>query len=85
MAATVVQSSTGRETPKNLLKVLIDSEDDLSLIPSDASPGSEAYTPDGTRKFTLDAHGAWKRTQTGGGSGGGVSAVYLDGHTLVIE
>lgn len=67
--ALTITSSEARMTPdassgtyevKNLYEMLVDTASDLSLAPSDALPGSLAYTADGQNWWMLANDGDWK-------------------------
>ena len=40
-------------------RVLVDSSEDLTDLPDDALPGSEAFTAAGTYKAMMDNDGSW--------------------------
>lgn len=52
-------TSTGKNDVKYIYELLVDAQSDLSSAPSDAYPGSFAYTSDGANTWMLDNDGNW--------------------------
>lgn len=61
MAFTIIESSSGRQQPENLICALIDSAADTAEIPEDASPGSIAFTADMSVKLMKGNDGSWQQ------------------------
>lgn len=56
---SLLYSSNGVEEANDIREYLIDSENDLEFIPSDAAPGSIAYLPDLSSIWMKSNTGIW--------------------------
>lgn len=61
MAVNIVDDSSGRKTPPNLMTAIIESGDDLTDTRlANAAPGSMAYKQDGSSFFVKGVDGTWR-------------------------